>query len=49
MNCYCTKFQLAVTYKDMQHRYTKIQDVFLKKSCDEAESMFDIIELLLTV
>ena len=36
------------TPEDMLLWYTKIQDVFLKKPCDDAESKFDITELLLS-
>ena len=36
------------TPEDMLLWYTKIQDVFLKKPCDDAESRFDITELLLS-
>ena len=36
------------TPEDMLLWYIKIQDVFLKKPCDDAESRFDITELLLS-
>ena len=37
-----------ITPEDMLMWSTKIQDIFLKKPCDDAESRFDITELLLS-